>query len=156
MQTPPIFKNYSLGKFPFNLREDKTIFASSRKWEVLLTASNSYEMEKKKQKKKLSISDLYLYWLTEEWLLWVRMQCADGCFGKISFRLTSSKPFRAVCANSLQSGLALYLPYGLEPARLLSPWDSPDKITRVGCCAHPQVIFLTQVSNPCLLYLLNW
>ena len=110
----------------------------------------------KKKKKKLSISDLYLYWLTEEWLLWVRMQCADGCFGKISFRLTSSKPFRAVCANSLQSGLALYLPYGLEPARLLSPWDSPDKITRVGCCAHPQVIFLTQVSNPCLLYLLNW
>ena len=103
-------------------------------------------MEKKK--KKLSISDLYLYWLTEEWLLWVRMQCADGCFGKISFRLTSSKPFRAVCANSLQSGLALYLPYGLEPARLLSPWDSPDKITRVGCCAHPQVIFLTQVKNP--------
>ena len=32
--------------------------------------------------------------------------------------------------NSLQ-------PYGLEPARLLSPWDSPSKNTGVGCHALP-------------------
>lgn len=80
-----------------------------------------------------------------------------------SFRLTSSSPSGQCAGNSLQSGLTL-LAYELEPARLLSPWDSPaplsmgfsDKNTRVGCCAHPQVICLTQVSNLCLLCLLNW
>ena len=39
---------------------------------------------------------------------------------------------------------------GLEPARLLCPWDSPGKSTEVG--SHPllQGIFLTQGSNPSL------
>ena len=38
-------------------------------------------------------------------------------------------------------------PYGLEPARLLCPWDSPGKNTGVGCHALLQGIFLTQGSN---------
>ena len=29
------------------------------------------------------------------------------------------------------------LPWGLEPIRLLCPWDSPGKNTGVGCCALP-------------------
>ena len=33
---------------------------------------------------------------------------------------------RLVVSNSLQ-------PYGLQPTRLLCPWDSPDKNTGVGC-----------------------
>ena len=49
----------------------------------------------------------------------------------------------SVVSDSLQ-------PYGLEPARLLCPWDSPDKNTGVGCHALLQGIFLTQGSNPCL------
>ena len=28
-------------------------------------------------------------------------------------------------------------PHGLEPARLLCPWDSPGKNTEEGCCAPP-------------------
>ena len=40
--------------------------------------------------------------------------------------------------------------YGLQPARLLCPWDSPGKITGVGCHALLQ-IFLTQGLNPHLL-----
>ena len=39
-------------------------------------------------------------------------------------------------------------PYGLQPARLLCPWDSLGKSTRVGCHALLQGIFLTQGSNP--------
>ena len=35
-------------------------------------------------------------------------------------------------------------PHGLYPARLLSPWDSPGKNTRVGCRALVQGIFLIQ------------
>ena len=42
-------------------------------------------------------------------------------------------------------------PRRLEPARLLCPWDSPGKNTRVGCHALLQGIFSTQGSNPSLL-----
>ena len=34
-------------------------------------------------------------------------------------------------------------PYGLQPARLLCPWDSPGKNTGVGCHTLFQGIFLT-------------
>ena len=44
-------------------------------------------------------------------------------------------------------------PHGLQPARLLCPWDSPCKNTGVGCCDLLQRAFLTQGSNPCLLLL---
>ena len=35
-------------------------------------------------------------------------------------------------------------PYGLQPARLLCPWDSPGQSTVVGCHFLLQGIFLTQ------------
>ena len=35
----------------------------------------------------------------------------------------------------------------VEPTRLLCPWDSPGKETRVGCHALLQGVFLTQGSN---------
>ena len=41
-------------------------------------------------------------------------------------------------------------PYGLQPARLLCPWDSPGKNTGVGCHAFLQGIFPTKASHPCL------
>ena len=46
--------------------------------------------------------------------------------------------------------------YGLEPSRLLCPWDSPGKNTGVGCPALLQGIFPTQELNLCFLHLLNW
>ena len=52
-------------------------------------------------------------------------------------------------SNSLQL-------YGLQPTRLLCPWDSPGKNTRVGCHALLQGIFLTQGSNLSLSRLLHW
>ena len=42
--------------------------------------------------------------------------------------------FVHMCAKSLQSSPTLQ-PYGLLPAALLCPWDSPGKNTGVGCCA---------------------
>ena len=47
-------------------------------------------------------------------------------------------------------------PYGLYPARLLSPWDFPGKNTGVGYHFLLQGIFLTQGSNPHLLPILHW
>ena len=43
-------------------------------------------------------------------------------------------------------------PHGLQPARLLCPWDSPGKNTGVGCHALFQEIFPTQGSNLHLLH----
>ena len=41
---------------------------------------------------------------------------------------------------------------GLEPARLLCPWNSPGKNNRVGCHSLLQGIFPTQGWNPSLLH----
>ena len=50
----------------------------------------------------------------------------------------------SVASNSLQ-------PYGLQPATLLSSWDSPCKNTGVGRHAFLQGIFSTQGLNLRLL-----
>ena len=42
--------------------------------------------------------------------------------------------------------------HGLQPARLLCPWDSPGKNTRVGCHALLQGIFPTQGASSGLLH----
>ena len=47
-------------------------------------------------------------------------------------------------------------PCGLQPARLLCPWDSPGKNTGVGSHFLLQRIFPTQGSNLHLLHLLLW
>ena len=47
-------------------------------------------------------------------------------------------------------------PYGLQPARLICPWNVPGKNTGVGCSFLLQGIFPTQGSNPYLLHLLHW
>ena len=41
---------------------------------------------------------------------------------------------------------------GLQPARLLCPWDSPGKNPGMGCHFLLQGIFTTQESNPGLLH----
>ena len=41
-------------------------------------------------------------------------------------------------------------PYGLQPTRLLCPWDFPGKNTGMGCHSLFQGIFPTQGSNPLL------
>ena len=43
-------------------------------------------------------------------------------------------------------------PHGLQPARLLCPWNYPGKNTGVGCHFLLNGIFLIQGSNPCLLH----
>ena len=54
----------------------------------------------------------------------------------------------SVVSNSLR-------PFGLQPTRLLLPWDFPGKNTGVGCHFFLQGIFPTQGSNQCLLCFLH-
>ena len=70
-------------------------------------------------------------------------------------RAANSRTRRNWTDKLLQSCLILCDPVDC-PARLLCPWGSPDKNTRVGCHALHQGIFLTQGSNLCFLCLLHW
>ena len=60
-----------------------------------------------------------------------------------------------VPAQSLQLCLTLLQPRGLQPTRLLCPWDSPGKNIGVSCHFLLQGIFLTQGSILSLLPLLH-
>ena len=59
--------------------------------------------------------------------------------------------YACVCVCVLVVSVSVRL-HGLEPTRLLSPWDSPGKNTGVGCHALLQRIFLTQGSNLGILH----
>ena len=58
----------------------------------------------------------------------------------------------STCMLSCFSHVQLFAILWTIAARLLCPWDSPDKNTGVGCHAILQGIFLTQRSNPGLLH----
>ena len=59
-----------------------------------------------------------------------------------------------ICASMLLSCFSRVLrPHGLQPTRLLCPWDSPGKNTGAGCHSLLQGIFRTQGLN---LGLLHW
>ena len=80
------------------------------------------------------------------WLV-IALSCFVGCgsfFQQQAHRVKSSVS-RSVMSDS-------WRPHGLEPARLLCPWNSPGKDNRVGCHSLLQGIFPTQGSNPSLLH----
>ena len=58
-------------------------------------------------------------------------------------------PITSVVSDSLW-------PHGLQPTRLLCPWNSPSRNTGVGCHFLLQRIFPTQGLNLCLLHFLHW
>ena len=60
-------------------------------------------------------------------------------------------PYYCCCLVS-KSCLTLLRTHGLQPSRLLCPWDFPGKNTGVGCHCLLQGIFLTQGLNLCLLH----
>ena len=55
-------------------------------------------------------------------------------------------------SHSFFSHPILLRPHGLQPTRLLWPWNSPGKNTWVGCHFLLQGIFPTQESSPSLLH----
>ena len=57
-----------------------------------------------------------------------------------------------ISSEVAQSCPTLCNPHGLEPTRLLCPWDFPGKGTRAGCHFLLQEIFPTQGLNPGLLH----
>ena len=64
----------------------------------------------------------------------------------------SSRPSHSVLKISHSVMSDCLRPYGLQPARLLCPWNLPGRNTGAGCCFRLQRIFLSQGSNPRLLH----
>ena len=58
-------------------------------------------------------------------------------------------PYESVSHSVVSDSL---WPHGLQPARLLCPWDSPGKKSGVGCHSLLQGIFPTQELNQGLLH----
>ena len=71
-----------------------------------------------------------------------------------TFSTVPHQPPKDVHAKSLQLHPTLQ-PHGLQPTRLLCPWDFRGKNTGMGCHALLQVIFLSQGLNLDLLCLLH-
>ena len=59
------------------------------------------------------------------------------------------------CHAKLIQSCPTLLPHGLQPTRLLCPWDSPGKNTGVGCRALLQGIVPARGSNPHYVWLLQ-
>ena len=84
-------------------------------------------------------------------------------YWSFSFNISPSKEYsgsiswtRFLCTLSCSVVSDFLWPHGLQPARLLCPWNFPGKNTWVGCHFLLQGIFPTQGLNPCLLSLLHW
>ena len=72
--------------------------------------------------------------------------------GEHIIQFTLSSPCPSCCL--VTSCVRLFCdPHELQHGRLLCPWDSPSKKTRIGCHVLLQEIFPTQGLNPCLLHL---
>ena len=77
-----------------------------------------------------------------------------SCLLRYGFQIQKCYPYPpSVCACSVCSSL---WPHGLQPTRLLCPWNSPGEKTGVGCHLLFQGIFLTQGLNLNLLCLLHY
>ena len=77
--------------------------------------------------------------------------CVCVCALKKSLHLISLLRTSLLCVSCSVMSDSLQ-PHGLQPSRLLCPWDSPGKNTGVGCHFLLQGIFLTQRLNMGLLH----
>ena len=62
------------------------------------------------------------------------LEAVDTVIGARLARLPYDKTIVCTIVDDSQSGIGKYrVPHGLQPTRLLHPWDSPGKSTGVGC-----------------------
>ena len=61
-----------------------------------------------------------------------------------------------VCVCVGPTSVQLFVTHGLEPTRLLCPWNIPEENTGVSCHFLLQGLFPTQGLNPPLLHLPHW
>ena len=83
----------------------------------------------------------------------LRLPILQNCDKLVSvvYKLPSLRQFSVAVQLLVNVSLSvmsdILLSHGLQPARLLCPWNSPGQNTRVGSCSLLQGIFPTQGSN---------
>ena len=84
--------------------------------------------------------------------IWMRVSIAPHTHHHVELSVFSIwailSTLDCACMFSCSVISRFFATHGLQPARLLSPRDSPGKNTRVACHALLQGVFLTQGSNP--------
>ena len=99
-------------------------------------------------------------WVEKPLAVWERHRQAEGCESfvwtprgaHVTTKWMETDPcVGAHCCLVAKLRLTLLRLHGLQPTRLLCPWDSPGENTGVGCHAFLQGIFLAQGSNLHLL-----
>ena len=91
--------------------------------------------------------------------MWKQTQCLstdEWIKKKMSILLYVYIYIYNVCMLRVQSIMSYFLqPYGLQPTKILCPWDSPSKNIGTGCHFLLQGIIATQVLSLHLLHLLH-
>ena len=89
---------------------------------------------------------------------WLRSLQLPLSLQEMRCQYLQSNPFRKGVCFVLSSSVMSdsLLPHGLQPAKLLCPWDFLGKTIGMGCHFLLQGILPTQGSNPRLLWLLHW
>ena len=85
--------------------------------------------------------------LTPGWLQGCPLPCKES-----SFKMQQDSVSKYIFSVSRSDVSNSLWPDGLQPTRLLCPWNSPGKNTGVGCHFLLHGIFLTQGSNQGLLH----
>ena len=79
-------------------------------------------------------------------------QCGSNCSHELKDSCSLGENLWQTFSVSRSVVAASLRPHGLQPTRLLCPWDFPGQDTGVGCYFLLQGIFPTQGSNPGLLH----
>ena len=83
----------------------------------------------------------------------VRHNCVTNTSNSLTFEKHCERRYNCVCLSVLHSVVSNSLrPHGLQPTRLLCPWNSLGKSIGVDCHSFLQGIFLTQGLNTGLLH----
>ena len=91
----------------------------------------------------------------KNWVLWGSLIILEHFLGAISLYIEDISILCVCVCSVIQSRLTLW-PHGLQPTRLLWPWNLPGKHTWASCHFLLQGIFLTQGPNLYLLHPLHW
>ena len=145
------------------MKKKKKKIPCSHCWGLRVDLWSGTRIHKTKTRNHLSILALKPHFLVGIWILLLTFSCclvAKSCPAlpkTMDCSIQGSSVLHYLCAAQITSTVSDSLwHYGLYPASLLCPWDSPGKNTGLRCNALLQRIFQTQGSNLHFLWLLHW
>ena len=122
---------------------------------MLLFSSKNFIVSALTQRSLFHLEVIFCIWcaVRSDFILW----CGSPPVLATLIGESYSFPIKFLCHSyCVVVYLSLLRPRGLEPSRLLCPWESPGKNIGMHCRFHLQGIFPAQGLNLSLLHLLHW